>query len=100
MTHGNDKTDFYVTNRFRTASGANDSLTHLIRHESAKTWTVYSSAHSSPFGASGCSAAGTTHTPDGASGWTTVVGSKSSRNRAVALARKTCEALNLGRLSK
>jgi hypothetical protein len=98
MTYGNDKVDFFVINRYATASGANDSMKLLIRHEGRSDWKVYSVAHDS--GVGGSSLPGSTWTPDLSSGYSTLVGSQKSRFGAIKLARKTAEALNLGRVSK
>jgi len=97
MAYGNDKVDFYVTDRYITSSGC-EAYAHFIHHEGPKTWQVFSSAKSTATVAD-TSAAGSTHTPDGASGWGTLVGTRYSRNRAVALARKTVQALHIGWLS-
>ena len=99
MTHGTEKTDEYVVERIRTSSG-NEELKYLIRKDAIKTYKCYSSAHSSPFGASNSSATGTTQCPDGASGFTTAVGTANTKRGAKRLARKNAMSLHIGWLSK
>ena len=97
MTYGSEKIDEYVTDQYRTSSG-NESITYLIRKEGVQSYKCYSSAHDSGVGGS-CNA-GSTWAPDGASGFSTLVGADRTKRGAKALGRKATKALHIGWLAK